>query len=89
MLVNISSAERDFRTVDPDGVQPRRINRSAISISTAPVTGAVSLACAAPLTTKHAPGSVCNVAPMTRSVLCAQAARLRKVKKHKLAEPVW
>ena len=47
------------------------------------------MACAAPLRTKHAPGSVCNVAPMTRSVLCAQAARLRKVKKHKLAEPVW
>ena len=75
MLVNVSSAGRDFRTFDPNGVQPRRISRSTISISTAPVTRAVSWACATPLTTKGAPGGIWNVATMTRSVLksCAQA----------------
>ena len=51
-------------------------------ISAEAVTSAASGACAAPLTTKDAPGSVWNVAPILRSGLksCAQAARPRRVK---------
>ena len=43
---------------------------------------AESLACAAPLTTKHAPGSVWNVGAILRSVLkpCAHAAQPRTVR---------
>src|ERR1700687_2112304 len=51
-------------------------------ISTEAVVSAESLACAAPLTTKDAPGSVWKVAAMLRSGLksCAQAKRPRKVR---------
>src|ERR1700709_937812 len=51
-------------------------------ISADPVTSAASLACAAPLTTNDAPGSVWKVAAILRSGLksCAHAARPRRVK---------
>src|SRR6478752_3440418 len=51
-------------------------------ISAEAVVSAESLACAAPLTTNEAPGSVWKVAPILRSVLksCAQAKRPRRVR---------
>src|SRR3954452_14930404 len=56
--------------------------RLSYFISTEAVLRADSLACAAPWTTKEAPGSAWKVAAMLRSGLksCAQAARPRKVR---------
>src|SRR5207253_3935846 len=58
------------------------VQTCALPISAEPVTSAASAACAAPPTTKDAPGSVWKVAPILRSglKLCAQAARPRRVK---------